>query len=137
LHIGCGDAICTGMSRRSDLIESMAIAGAVACLAHCLALPLLIAALPALASVVPIPTSVHLAALAFAVPTTLLALGAGYRHHGTTTPLLIGGVGLALLAIGVLRYGETMLELPLTVAGSLAIAGAHLLNWRHRRTCAA
>ncbi|NIJ08783.1 uncharacterized protein (DUF697 family) [Sphingomonas vulcanisoli] len=124
------------MARTSDLIESMAIAGAVACLAHCLALPLVIAALPALASVVPIPTEFHIMLLLFAVPTTLFALIIGYRHHGTWQPLLAGLCGLALLAIGVLTYGETRAEVPLTIAGSLTIAAAHLINWRHRRICA-
>lgn len=123
------------MARTSDLIESMAIAGAAACLAHCLALPLVIAALPALANIVPIPTEFHLALLVFAVPTTLFALVIGYRHHGTWQPLLIGLFGLALLAIGVLRFGETPAEVPLTILGSLTIAGAHIANWRHRRAC--
>ncbi len=124
------------MGQRSDIIESMAIAGAFACLAHCVALPLVIAALPALASVVPIPTEFHLVALLFAVPTTLLALILGYRHHGAWQPLLGGLAGLALLAIGVLSYGETPAEVPLTIVGSLGIAAAHIVNWRHRRSCA-
>jgi len=121
------------MPRGSDLIESMAIAGAAACLAHCIALPVLMAALPALAAVVPVPTTVHIAALLFAAPTTLLALLWGYRTHNAPLPLLIGLTGLALLAVGVLRYGETSLELPFTVVGSLILAGAHIANWRHRR----
>lgn len=121
------------MTRSSDIIESMAIAGAVACLAHCLALPLAMAALPALTSVVPVPAAFHLAALVFAVPTTCLALWAGHRHHGRHMPTWLGASGVALLALGVLAYGETPAEAPLTIIGSLAIAGAHVLNWRLRR----
>jgi len=85
----------------------------------------------------PVPTTVHIAALLFAAPTTLLALIIGYRHHGTGGPLLIGVTGLALLAVGVLHFGDTPSEVPLTIAGSLGIAAAHLINWRHRRLCAA
>ncbi len=124
------------MQRRSDLVESMAIVGAFACLAHCLALPLLIALLPTLSAVMPLPTTFHLLVLGFAVPTTAAALYLGYRHHGWPAPLLGGVTGLALLAIGVLAYGETPLEVPITVLGSLAIAGAHIANWRYRRVVA-
>ena len=121
------------MARSSDIVESMAIAGAVACLAHCIALPVVVALLPALASVVPVPTTLHLALLLFAVPTTLLALVVGYRWHRWPVPSLLGAGGLVLLGVGVLRFGETPAEVPLTVLGSLAIAAAHLANWRYRR----
>jgi uncharacterized membrane protein YjjP (DUF1212 family) len=103
------------MAKRSDLVESMAIAAAAACLAHCIALPVLIAA------------------LIFAVPTTLLALAIGYRHHRRTLPLLAGLGGLVLLGIAVLVYERTPGEAPVTIAGSLLIVAAHLSNWRLRR----
>jgi hypothetical protein len=121
------------MAQRSDLVESMAIAGAVACLAHCIAVPMLVAFLPALAMVMPVPATFHLLALGFAVPTTAFALYLGYRRHGWPSPLIGGFVGLALLAVGVLAFGEGPLEVPVTVLGSLAIVGAHATNWRYRR----
>lgn len=120
------------MARTSDLVETMAIAAATACVAHCVALPVVIAALPALATIVPVPTSFHIAALIFAIPTTLFALGVGYRHHRRALPLLAGIGGLALLAIAVLVYERTPGETPVTIAGSLLIAAAHLSNWRLR-----
>jgi len=121
------------MAKRSDIVESMAIAAAAACLAHCVALPVLVAALPALASVIPIPTSFHIAALVFAVPTTLFALSIGYRHHRRAFPLITGLAGLALLMIAVVVYERTPGEAPVTMAGSLLIVAAHLSNWRLRR----
>jgi hypothetical protein len=134
LHIGAGAAICGAiMAKRSDIVESMAIVAAAACLAHCIALPILIAALPALASVIPIPTAFHIAALIFAVPTTLFALAIGYRHHHRAFPLLAGLGGLVLLMIAVLVYERTPGEAPVTIAGSLLIVAAHLSNWRMRR----
>ncbi len=107
----------------------------LACLVHCIALPVIIAALPALSSVVPIPATFHLLALAFAIPATGGALYVGYRHHRLAMPLLVGGAGIVLLALGVLHWGETPLETPVTVLGSLLIAGAHVANWRLRRAC--
>jgi hypothetical protein len=121
------------MPPRSDIIESMAIAAAAACLAHCIALPLIVAALPMLAVALPIPASFHLLALLAAVPTTLAALWLGYRHHGALGPLAGGGVGLALLAIGALWFGHGPGEVPVTIAGSLLIAAAHIRNWKLRR----
>ncbi len=121
------------MRRFQDMIEGVAVGAALACLVHCIALPVVIAALPALATVVPIPATFHILALAFAVPATGGALYIGYRRHRLAAPLLIGGVGLVLLALGVLHWGETPLEVPVTIFGSLLIAAAHVTNWRLRR----
>jgi hypothetical protein len=121
------------MRRLQDMIEGLAVGAALACLVHCIALPVILAALPALATMVPIPATFHILALAFALPATAGALYVGYRRHRLAAPLLVGGVGLALLALGVLRWGETPLEAPVTILGSLAIAGAHVANWRLRR----
>jgi hypothetical protein len=122
------------MRRVADIIEGLAVGASFACLLHCLALPLLIAALPVLSSALPIPEDFHILALAFAVPATMAALFAGYRRHGLALPMLGGMAGLVLLALGALYWGETPLETPVTVLGSLAIAAAHLANWRLRRT---
>lgn len=121
------------MTRSSDLVEGLAIGATLACLAHCIALPLAIAALPALAEIVPLPTHVHLVALGTAIPFTGIALWAGYRHHGGARPLVMGVLGLAMLTIAVWPWGGTVLEAPITICGSIAIAAAHLGNWRLRR----
>jgi hypothetical protein len=121
------------MARKDDLIEGIAVGATIACLIHCLALPLLIAALPVLSSVLPIPENFHLIALGLAIPATAGALFAGYRRHRLAAPLIAGTVGLTLLALGAIHWGETPLETPVTVVGSLCIAAAHLANWRYRR----
>ena len=116
------------------MIEGLAVGATLACLVHCIALPVIIALLPAVATVVPIPETFHILALVFAVPATGGALYIGYRHHRLAAPLLIGSAGLLLLALGVLHWGETPLEAPVTIFGSLLIGGAHVANWRLRRT---
>ena len=118
---------------RADLIEGLAIGATIACLVHCLALPLLIAAIPILSNVLPIPEHFHLIALGLAIPATAGALFAGYRRHRLAAPLVAGTVGLTLLALAAIHWGETPLEMPVTVLGSIAIAVAHLANWRYRR----
>ena len=124
------------MGRRSDFIEGIAIAATVACLVHCVGLPLLFAALPLATSVLPVPESFHIIALMLAVPATGGALFIGYRHHRLAAPLLAGLAGLTLLALGALYWDHTPFEVPATIAGSLAIAAAHLANWRLRRAVA-
>lgn len=121
------------MRAKADVIEGIAIGATIACLIHCLALPLMIAALPVLSSLLPIPEHFHLIALGLAIPATAGALLAGYRRHRLAAPLIAGTAGLTLLALGALHWGETPFETPVTVIGSIAIAAAHLANWRFRR----
>lgn len=121
--------------RREDWLETIALSASMLCLIHCLALPLVIAALPVLSSALAIPESFHLWVLAFALPASGTALIAGRAKHGAIRPLVAGAAGLALLALGALAFGETRAETPLTVLGSLTLAAAHYANWRLRRNC--
>ncbi|WP_420138867.1 MerC domain-containing protein [Sphingomonas sp.] len=96
-------------------------------------MPFAIAALPALATILPVSEHFHLWILAFAAPVAMIALWSGRTRHGATGPLLTGGVGLVLLLLGAIVFGETRWETGLTVAGSLTLALAHIRNWRMRR----
>lgn len=120
----------------TDWAERAAVGASAACLAHCLVLPLLLAATPALTSVLQMPESVHLWMLAIAIPSAALALYQGCRRHGSRLPLIGGLIGLSLLALGAVALGETWLEVPFTVAGSVILVSAHLINWRLRHGCA-
>ena len=119
-------------TQREDWFERAAMSASLLCLVHCLALPLVIAALPALSQILAIPESFHVWVLGFAVPTSAAALLAGRARHGASWPLVVGMLGLLLLAMGALMFGETEGETPVTVAGSLALACAHIGNWRMR-----
>lgn len=125
-----------GRTEAVDWLDRAALAGSFACMVHCLALPLLIAALPALSSVLAVPESFHLWVLGFAAPAAVIALLQGRARHGASCPLWIGLAGLAMLAAGALALPEGPPETAVTVAGSLCLAGAHIANWRLRRTCA-
>ncbi len=118
----------------TDWLERAALAGSFACLMHCLALPLLIASLPALSTMLSIPESFHIWVLAFAAPAAALALLQGRQKHGAVYPLVLGVIGLVLLATGALLLGRTADEVPVTVAGSLVLGLAHMANWRLRHT---
>lgn len=110
------------------------------CLVHCLGLPLLIAALPAIAARVDLGEGFHLAVLLFALPVSGFALIEGWRRHRGLVPLFVGAAGLALLALGLAFENWVAVETGVTVAGSLLLAGAHIANWRRRsarRACQA
>ncbi|MFX5150026.1 MerC domain-containing protein, partial [Acinetobacter baumannii] len=75
-------------------MDHAALGASLVCLVHCLALPLVFAALPALSSVVPVSRKFHLAMLAFAVPVSGYALITGRARHGAWWPAAVGTIGL-------------------------------------------
>ena len=115
-------------------MERAAFGASLLCLIHCLALPLLVALLPALSSMLPSHTSFHLWMLAFAIPVSGIGLLIARSEHGRTMPLLVGFAGLILLALGGLAFGETAFEIPFTVIGAAMLAAAHIasMHFRHR-----
>lgn len=104
-----------------------------ACMVHCVVLPLLILALPVLTTWLSIPESAHLWLLAFAAPAAAVALSLGYRLHRRWPPVVAGASGLTLLTTAILFGGAS--ETVLTVAGSILIVSAHVLNLRLRQRC--
>ncbi len=119
-------------ARLVSWFDGLAVGASVICLIHCLALPIVIAALPALAARLDLGEGFHLAVLAFALPVSAVALGEGWRRHRGLTPLFVGAAGLVLLAAGLAFEEWVAVETGVTVAGSLLLAGAHVANWRGR-----
>lgn len=119
-------------TRTADWTEIGAVGTSILCLVHCIALPLLIAFLPSLAGMLSVPADLHRWILLLAVPGSGAALLIGRASHGGIGPLLVGSAGLCALASGALLLDGTRLEIPITVLGSLLLAGAHVLNWRRR-----
>lgn len=123
-------------SRATDWVERTAIGASIVCLIHCAGLPLLLAALPVVSKLVPLPAAFHLWVLALAVPASGFTLLHGARQHRMLRLPVAGGSGLLLLAAGAL-VASLWWETVLTLAGSLLLVGAHVANWRlrHRRDC--
>jgi MerC mercury resistance protein len=120
------------MKLRLSLFDGVGTATSFACLVHCLLLPVIGAWLPSLGFLLGLPESLHLLLFALAVPVSGGALIAGWRHHGALLPLLFGLAGLAALGLGALTGARPPLDTALTSAGALALASAHLGNWRLR-----
>lgn len=100
---------------------------------HCLGLPLLLAATPALSGLIDLGESFHVIVLVLAVPTSAFALISGWRRHHAPTPLLCGLTGLALMASAIALTNDEWTETIITVAGSILLASAHIANWSKRR----
>lgn len=111
----------------SSLLDASAISLSGLCLAHCLALPLVAAFSPLVATWAEAEW-VHGVAIGLAAPLSILALWP--RREAPTIALALAG--LVLLAMGALHWPSHDLETSITVGGSLLLAGAHLLNWRRR-----
>lgn len=117
----------------TDWLDGAATCASAACLVHCLILPLVVALLPALAGTLDPGERFHRLVLLFAIPTSAFALVPAWRRTGATAPLLTGLAGLILLGAGVSLPLHAGWETALTVAGSVALAAAHVANWRARR----
>jgi MerC mercury resistance protein len=115
-----------------DVSETAAMVASLICLVHCLALPLLVAALPLISGSLVTSEIFHVVILAFAIPVSGIALIAGYHRHGAWGPPVIGGIGLLSLIAGVSFTDGGWSETAFTVAGSLLLATAHIANWRMR-----
>lgn len=119
------------LSSRSNLFDSLAVGLSLTCLVHCLALPVLIALLPAWSAWLDVPESFHFFALAVAVPFSLTVLLRARRLRADATPLRIAVGGLVLMTLGLLMPGEGS-EAAVTSIGATLLAAAHILNWRRR-----
>ena len=117
----------------TDFVEGTAVSASVLCLAHCLALPLLLLALPTLADTFFASEAFHIAAAALVVPAAALAFILGYRRHRAPTPALLGSVGVVCIVAALLPQWSESAATMTTTAGSALLIGGHVVNWRMRR----
>ncbi|WP_171891014.1 MerC family mercury resistance protein [Xanthomonas axonopodis pv. vasculorum] len=121
------------MRATASLLDSSAIALSGLCLLHCLALPLLAAALPLLGAWSRAEW-VHVLFATAAVPLSGYALWSTHRRHALPVPVWVLALcGLTGLVLGASGLAGDALETPVTVTGSLLLASTHLLNLRLRR----
>lgn len=117
-------------------LDGVAMALSLLCLLHCLALPLVIGLLPLAAASVIGNEQAHVWLLAAAVPTSVLALVAGWRWHRDAAVAWLGGIGLGLMLLAVVAIRQRWIgagaEQALTLAGAGLLAFAHWRNYRRR-----
>jgi hypothetical protein len=124
-------------ARRSTRLDGAGIAISVLCLLHCLALPILVALVPAIDAYLPVKDDhvVHVWLLAIAAPVSIAALGLGARSLGVGRWLALGSLGLAAMLLGVVYPFAAAGERIVTAVGVTLLAAAHFGNWTglHRR----
>lgn len=114
-------------------LDGFAIIASLLCLIHCLALPLIILALPLMAVALGNSEWFHPVILMFAMPISLYALLSGFREHGHLNSFVIGFIGISFLFLGLWIEDPSFAETALTVIGSLFLAVGHLQNIRLRQ----
>ena len=124
------DAAPSGKARRAADRAAMGVSSL--CLAHCLALPLLLTVSPALSHWLPLAShDVHLWLLALALPLALIGLGLGYKRHGVVSVLLRGGAGVTVMGLGVSHLLPLGFDTAATIVGVSLVLWAHISNWQH------
>jgi len=115
-------------------LDALGMFFSVACLLHCLALPLLLALLPLTAASIFADERFHQWMLLGVVPVSALALGAACLRRRAYGVAALGAVGVALLSYA--AFGPQFAGLSerggteLTVIGALLLSAAHLINAR-------
>jgi hypothetical protein len=98
------------------------------CVVHCV-LGLVLVSFLGLGGGALLAPELHRVGLALAVAIGVVALGAGFVRHGRSSPLLLGALGLSVMAAALL-VGHGLGEAVLTIAGVGIVAAAHLWNLR-------
>jgi len=111
--------------------DKMAISLSIICAIHCLLLPVLVIALPAIASFGIADEAFHKWMLVGIVPLSVLALSMGCKKHQHIGLFVPGIIGLSILIVAALfghdAVGETG-EKILTVIGAAIVAFTHACN---------
>ncbi len=117
-------------------VDTAGISLSVACLIHCLLLPLLVPFLPLLAVFENEFVHISLAVILFAIGAW--AFIRGYRLHKQISVVVSGVAGISLLLLAIVLH-EIPIELSsglelgtvVTCLGSALLIGAHFFNIRH------
>ena len=121
------------MTNIQSITDKTAISLSALCTIHCLVLPLLVVLLPSL-SALPLQDEIFHTWMVFAViPISIYALTMGCKKHKRYPMLLIGIVGLVILAVAAFMGHNLLgegLEKLFTVIGASVIAIAHVWNYR-------
>ena len=145
-------------SRRHGWLDHLAIGMATVCAIHCLLAPILIMALPIIATTFIVHEDFHLWMIFLVLPTTALAIFMGCRNHKDRLVVALSSIGLSVLLFALINErmhyasmkgisdssevcevcapginGDSMpmrASVWLNAVGGLFIASAHLRNFR-------
>ncbi len=119
--------------KTTALTDKFAIGLSILCTIHCLVLPLLLVALPSLASLQLQNEAFHTWMLVAVIPISIFALTMGCKKHKRYRLLLWGFSGLILMFAAVFLGHEIVNETAekiLTLVGAILVVIAHMGNFR-------
>jgi hypothetical protein len=124
--------------RFSEFWDKLGIGLSVICLLHCLLLPVVILSLPIMMRFYLGNPLIHLGLALLVVPVGFISFIRGYRHHRKALPLVLGGLGIALISltpflVHVLKFG--LPENGILISGSVILITAHLQNRKFCQQC--
>ena len=113
-------------------LDMYAVALSTLCVLHCIALPLFVSLMPVVAQAAE-SELVHRVLVVAAVPVSLRVIWQSRPLHGNRLFVAAALIGLVLLVLAAFMETLSPYEEPITVAGGVLLASAHL--WRWARTC--
>lgn len=123
-----------GSPSRTAIIDVSAITLSGLCVVHCLALPLIAAFLP-LAGAWSEAEWVHKAFVVLALPLSGFAIVRGLSGPDWKVFVGLAVTGLILLVAAAFVEALHDFETPVTVAGALMLASAHIWRWARHAHC--
>ena len=112
-------------------LDRIAMALSGLCAVHCVATAVLLGLLASAGGMLGKPI-IHEVGLTLAMILGAIALGRGMREHGLVVPLLVGAVGLAIMAYAMSLH-ESGFEPFVTIVGVSVLALGHRLNIKAKR----
>jgi predicted branched-subunit amino acid permease len=122
--------VVTRSTSTRDLFDRLAIGLSALCFVHCAASVILVALLAAAGGALLHP-AIHEVGLGFAILLAIVGLGRGFLHHRKRVPMVLGTLGIALMAAA-LSVPHGVGEAAFTMLGVSCVAIAHMRNRRVR-----
>ena len=143
------------MKSAQSILDKLAVCLSMICVIHCIGLPILLILLPGLSMIPAVEAAnccphgdetvaffsmanFHMLMVLTVVPTSAYALITGYVQHRRFPVVIIGLLGITILSVGAILGVKVLgadAEKALTVAGSTAVACAHVWNFSLCRKC--
>jgi hypothetical protein len=118
---------------KRSLLDRIAVVLSSICMLHCLALPFLLTIVPITQGAFMDEQLFHLVMLVLILPVSLIALTIGCRQHKDRLTIVLGSIGIVILAFTAF-FGHDWFGLAgervVTSFGGLILAGAHIQNYR-------
>jgi hypothetical protein len=115
----------------NEFWDKLGISTSVLCIVHCMATPFAFLMLPAIGHSDAGHNWFHQVIALIVFPVAFFALWKGYRVHHQRKILVLGGLGLLLIATSLFLSAQSLPgEMVLMILGGLLLAAGHYFNLR-------